>query len=182
MVQAFKGGMKRLSEGTIELKLARFLFNYRITPHSTTDMSPSELMFSRQLRTRFDLLQPQLKSKVVEKQQKQKQLFDSHTKDRDFVIGDLVYVRNFSKESPRKWIPGTVVERKGNVTFVVHLQDSNNNVKRHKNQMRHRMCDYIPEIEVSLEQTPTPMEQPHNNRYPTRNRRPPQRFDEEAWH
>ena len=125
MVQAFKGGMKRLSEGTIELKLARFLFNYRITPHSTTDMSPSELMFGRQLRTRFDLLQPQLKSKVVEKQQKQKQLFDRHTKDRDFVVGDLVYVRNFSKESPRKWIPGTVVERKGNVTFVVHLQESN---------------------------------------------------------
>ena len=48
--------------------------------------------------------------------------------------------------------------------------------------MRHRMCDYIPEIEVSLEQTPTPMEQSHYNRYPTRNRRPPQRFDEEAWH
>ena len=132
MVQAFKGGMKRLSEGTIELKLARFLFNYRITPHSTTGMPPSELMFGRQLRTRFDLLQPQLKSKVVEKLQKQKQLFDRHTKDRDFVIGDLVYVRNFSKETPRYWIPGTVVERQGNVTFVVHLQDSNNNVKRHK--------------------------------------------------
>ena len=71
MVQAFKGGMKKLSEGTIDLKLARFLFNYRIMPHSTTGMSPSELMFGRQLHTRFDLLQPQLNSKVFKKQQKQ---------------------------------------------------------------------------------------------------------------
>ena len=39
-------------------------------------MSPSELMFGRQLNTRFDLLQPQLDSKVVKRQQKQKQLFD----------------------------------------------------------------------------------------------------------
>ena len=129
--------------------------------------------------TCFDLLQPQLKSKVIGKQKKQKQLFDRHTKDRDFVVGDLVYVRNFSKESPRKCIPGTIVQCQGN---VVHLQDSNNIVKRHNNQMRHCMCDYIPEIEVSLEQTPIPVEQPHNERYPTRNRRPPRRFDKESWH
>ena len=79
MVQAFKSGMKRLFEGTIELKLARFLFNNRITPQSTTGMSPSELTFGRQLYTCFDLLQPQLKSKVIGKQKKQKQLFDGHT-------------------------------------------------------------------------------------------------------
>ena len=65
-------------------------------------MSPSELMFSRQLNTRFDLVQPQLDFEVVKKQQKQKKLFDRHIKDRDFVIGDLVYVRNFSKETPVK--------------------------------------------------------------------------------
>ena len=68
MVQAFKSGIKKLSEGTVDLKLARFLFNHRITPHSTTGMSPSELMFGRQLNTRFDLLQRQLDSKVVKRQ------------------------------------------------------------------------------------------------------------------
>ena len=83
-------------------------------------MSPSELMFGRQLNTRFDLLQPRLDSKVVKRQQKQKQLFNRQTKDSDFVIGDLVYVRNFSKETPVKWIPGTVVKGCGNVTFMVH--------------------------------------------------------------
>ena len=183
MVQAFKGGMKKLSEGTIDLKLARFLFNYRITPHSTTGMSPSELMFGRQLHTRFDLLQPQLNSKVFKKQQKQKQSFDRHTKNRDFVIGDLVYVRNFSKKSHVKWIPGAVVEHRGNVTFIIHLEDSNNYVKRHKNQMRQHMSDYFLEIEVSLDQTPPPVTHSDNaRRYPTRNRQRPQRFAEESWH
>ena len=70
MVQALKSGMKKLSEGAVDLNLARFLFNYRITPHSTTGMSSSELMFGRQLNTRFDLLLPKLDSKVVKKQQK----------------------------------------------------------------------------------------------------------------
>ena len=68
-------------------------------------MSSSELMFGRQLNTRFDLLQPRLDSKVVKRQQRQKQLFNRQTKDSDFVIGDFVYVCNFSKETPVKWIP-----------------------------------------------------------------------------
>ena len=45
-----------MTEGTIDIKSARFLFNYRITPHSTTGIVPVELMFGRQLRTRFDLI------------------------------------------------------------------------------------------------------------------------------
>ena len=68
-------------------------------------MSSSELMFGRQFNTGFDLLQLRLDSKVFKRQQKQKQLFNRQTKDSDFVIGDLVYVRNFSKGTPVKWIP-----------------------------------------------------------------------------
>ena len=104
-------------------------------------------------------------------------MFDRHTKDRDFVIGDLVYVRNFSKETPVKWISGTVVKRCENVTFMVHLEDSNNSIKRLKNQMHHCMSDYLPKIVVSIDQTPTPVTHSHNERrYLTRNRQPPQLF------
>ena len=35
-VQSFKQGMKKHSQGSIETRLARFLFHYRITPHTTT--------------------------------------------------------------------------------------------------------------------------------------------------
>ena len=69
----------KLTEGAMEVKLARFLFFYRVTPHSTTGMSPAELMFGQQLRTRFDILLPGLANRVCKKQEKQKKGFDMHT-------------------------------------------------------------------------------------------------------
>ena len=44
-VQTFKSGMQKLKEGSYETKVAHFLFTYRITPQSSTGVSPSELMF-----------------------------------------------------------------------------------------------------------------------------------------
>ena len=38
--------------------LLKFLFSYRISPHSTTGFSPAELMFSRKLRCRLDFVFP----------------------------------------------------------------------------------------------------------------------------
>ena len=42
-VWTFKGGVKKLKKGDIHVhtKLARFLFTYRITPQSTTGVSPA---------------------------------------------------------------------------------------------------------------------------------------------
>ncbi len=42
-VQTFKQGIKRISEATLESKLSKFLFQYRITPHSVTGISPAQL-------------------------------------------------------------------------------------------------------------------------------------------
>ena len=47
-VKTFKEGMKNCissSSESIECCLSRVLFQYRITPHSTTGVSPSELLF-----------------------------------------------------------------------------------------------------------------------------------------
>ena len=43
-VQTFKLGMKKPTDGMLETQVARFLFNYRITPQTTTGVSPSELL------------------------------------------------------------------------------------------------------------------------------------------
>ena len=48
--------MKKMTGGTIESRVSRFLFKYRTTPHSTTGVPPAELMFNRHLRTHLDLL------------------------------------------------------------------------------------------------------------------------------
>jgi len=47
-VQIFKEGLKKLTEGSVETKLAHFLFQYRLTPYSTTGKSPAELLMGRQ--------------------------------------------------------------------------------------------------------------------------------------
>ena len=51
-VQLFKQGMKKLTAGTIDERVARFLFHYRNTPHSTTGQTPSELLLGHRPRPR----------------------------------------------------------------------------------------------------------------------------------
>ena len=179
MVQTFKSGMRKLTEGTVETKLARFLLNYPTTPHCTTGMTPAELMFGRQLRIRFDLLHPELNVEIERKQQQQKKNFDRNVQQREFTIGDYVFVRNYSRhhQADQRWISGTISRQIGQVTFIVRLEDSEICVKRHKNQMRHRVPNRIPEIEASstpiednTSQLVNSTEEPH---YPSRRRRPP---------
>ena len=59
-VQTFKQGFQKNREGTIEDRIARFLLQYRVTPHSTTRTSPAELLFGRQIRMRLDAVKPDL--------------------------------------------------------------------------------------------------------------------------
>ena len=63
-VQLFKEGMKKMQEGSMETKSLRFLFKYRITPHSSTGVSPAKQIFGRKLRLHLDCLQPHLHEKM----------------------------------------------------------------------------------------------------------------------
>ena len=71
-VQTFKEGIRKLKEGTLETKLAHFLFTYRIIPQSSTGVSPSEVMFGRKVRSYLDMLCPDLARKVCVTQEWQK--------------------------------------------------------------------------------------------------------------
>ena len=99
-VQTFKEALQKTS-GDIETRLARFLFSYRTTPHTTTGVSPAELLLGRKP---LDNLHPDLTSKVAKSQERQKRDHDSHARPRSFQVGDPVYVRNFNG-SPQ-WLPG----------------------------------------------------------------------------
>ena len=70
-VQTVKQGIAKL-EGTISCRLSRFLLSYRITPQTSTGLSPAELLMGRRLRTRLDLIHLDTAKKVVEKQDKLK--------------------------------------------------------------------------------------------------------------
>lgn len=134
-VQSFKQGMKKITGDTIDTRLARFLFNYRITPQTTTGLSPAEMLMSRRLRSTLDLLLPDVKSKIRQKQLKQKGQHDTHSKWRSFSPGDEVYTRNYS-HGPR-WIPAVVVDNTGPVSYTVQTGDGRV-IRRHVDQMRKR--------------------------------------------
>ena len=110
-VRIFKDGMKKMSEGSLKQKLARFLFSYRRTPQSTTGVAPSELLMGRKLRSVLDLLTPTVNNRVDTAMTMQKDSHDKRAKQRSFNLGDIVYVRNYG-QGP-SWINGKIVDCSG---------------------------------------------------------------------
>jgi len=80
IVQTFKASMKKETDGTVNTHMSRFLSQYRIAPHSTTGITPAEMLPAQRPRTQLDLLIPDLSSKMQQKQQTQKLYHDKKTK------------------------------------------------------------------------------------------------------
>ena len=121
---------KSLSE-----RLLSYLLTYRSSPHATTGVSPCSLFLHRPLRTRLDLLRPNLEACVVEKQAQQKAVHDRRAQCREFLVGQSVMVRNF--RPGQDWVPAIVVERLGPVSYLVETAD---------HQMWRRHLDHLKEF------------------------------------
>jgi hypothetical protein len=69
-VQTFKQSMRVMKGESSDLhkKLANFLLVCRNTPHSITNETPANLLMGRQLRTRLDLIKPDITRQVHDKQ------------------------------------------------------------------------------------------------------------------
>ena len=66
-VQTAKEGLRKTT-GDLETRLSRFLAQYRLMPQTTTGQAPSELLMNRRPRSRLDLVQPTLTSRVLNNQ------------------------------------------------------------------------------------------------------------------
>ena len=119
LVQTFKKAMKAGVTTTrpVEQALSSFLLSYRTTPHSTTGVSPCELFLGRRLRTRLDLLLPDIRRKVTEKQLSQKIAHDRHASPRGLLVGQRVMARNM--RPGERWVPATVLSKQGPVSYLV---------------------------------------------------------------
>ena len=62
-VQTFKFFLKKTPNGTLEDR-SKFLLNYRLTPHSTTGITPAELLLGRRPHSVLDLVRPDLSKHV----------------------------------------------------------------------------------------------------------------------
>ena len=114
-------------------------------PQATTGQPPNSLFLGRSLLTRFDLLHPDIESKVVQKQAAQKTQHDIRTRQRQFTIGQAVMVKNLRPRGDQ-WIPGVIVRQSGPVTY--HVDVGEGMVwKRHQDHVKFRD---LPDPEADL--------------------------------
>lgn len=112
-----------------------FLFDYRSIEHCTTHRSPAYMMYKRELRTRFDLLRPNI-SETVEKSQRAQIVARPGKRKVDFELGDPVMIDDHGVRSKGR-VEGEVVKQTSPSTYIV--KDKNEVLrKRHVDQMLRR--------------------------------------------
>ena len=137
-VKIFKTGVKKQSGGTWSDQIARFLFQYRITPHTTTGISPAELMFGRKVQSRLDKLKPCPERKVQHQQERQKLDHDRRSsKFRHFELGEKVFVKNHRGHGDT-WLAGDIIEKVGPLSFKVQVSDGQV-IRCHQDHIRTRV-------------------------------------------
>lgn len=134
-VETLKDGLKKMTGVSLETKLSRFSFQYRITPHSTTGVSPAELLLGRRPKSHLDLLRPDVGARVRQSQARQKIRRAQRARDRVCKPHDKVFARNFGMGPT--WLPGVVCRQTGPVSFLVDLLDGRQ-VRRHQDHLRVR--------------------------------------------
>ena len=97
------------------------MLTYRTTQHSTTGCTPASLFLGRPLRTRLDLLKPDLEQRVCKKQAEQVSQHDQHARYRTFAADQPVLAKNF-RPGPL-WVSGRIVKKLAPLTYLVEIQD-----------------------------------------------------------
>eukprot|EP00731_Ephydatia_muelleri_P028865 Em0020g509a len=136
-VQTVKDALKKTS-GDIDTRLSRFLFQYRLTLHSSTGQSPAKLLLGRVPRSHLDFLFPDVADNVKQNQQRQKQNHDQRATERFFVVGDKVYALNH-RGTPT-WLPGTVSAVSGSRSLTIKFSDGRES-RYHADHVRAREQD-----------------------------------------
>ena len=127
-----------MSEGALSDRVARFLLQYRNTPHLTTGMIPAELLMGRKLRSRLDLVRPSLDERVQDKQEQQHHQHNCHARHRTFVEGERVYVKNH--RSGDSWLPGEIDKATGPVSYMVRMAGGNT-IRCHQDHIQSRIAE-----------------------------------------
>lgn len=109
---------KKIEPTNINNQLQRFLFDHKVSTHSTTNATLASLLLSRTIRTQFYSLRPNIRYTVNKKQA----LMEKQTCERyrHFGVGKNVLVRNYNGT---KWIKTTVKKQIGNVIYIVELRN-----------------------------------------------------------
>ena len=132
-------------------RIDNFLLSYCTTPHATTGETPSLLLLGHQIRTRFDLLQPDREHHFCSKQATQKTWHDTQTKDGEFQVGRHVLARDW-RDTPAGWKPGVVAEHTGPLSYNI-LLDSGRTQKRYTEHLRELAPQPASDKEITMGQS-----------------------------
>ena len=100
------------------------------------------MLFGRKLKTRLDLLHPDLQAKVQSNIARQKEVHNRNTKPRQMQIENRVYVRSFKKGL--YWVEEEIYKELGPLSYLVKLTNGNI-LKRHVDHLR--LCTTNPPYE-----------------------------------
>lgn len=140
-VRTFKDRIKAAgADCMVERELQQFLFSYRNTRVRATGQSPAEIMFGTRLRTRLDLLKPDVRGNLSDAAVRYKLQHDRHARDREFAVSELVWCWS---ESAGKFVPGVVTKRTSHTSYNVRVDGIVR--RRHADQLRRRYLDSQPE-------------------------------------
>ncbi|XP_064470181.1 uncharacterized protein K02A2.6-like [Ornithodoros turicata] len=123
MVGETKRALKKLT-GSLDCRLARFLFKQHTTVSATTHKTPAELLFGRRLTTPLDLLHP-------EEEYATSQHSDLASLESRYKVGQAVYIRTF--DSDRRWTSAVIQQHTGRCSFAVSTSDG----KVHRRHVEH---------------------------------------------
>ena len=140
-VKIVKQALKNCTKDAVETQLSRFLFHYRLTPQTTTGVSPAELLLRRRPRSQLDLAKPDLHQHIASKQTVPPPKKGGGKKEVTLGVDSPVLVRNFG--TGQSWLAGTVKHSSGPRSFVVELTDGRL-VRRHINHIRLRHSELNP--------------------------------------
>jgi hypothetical protein len=158
-VRTFKQGMvKNLPDRCSKNHcLQEFLLTYRTTPHTTTGKTPSEMLQGRRVKTKLDLVKPNLGYAIQKKN-------PGTQYPRCLEVGDRVMARDYRPRKPT-WVEGVVLERNTPVTYVVEIlvEGAGLRWKRHIDQLKAFDGDVVGTPPVTFQEEPMRIlpEEPH---------------------
>ncbi|XP_042148867.1 uncharacterized protein K02A2.6-like, partial [Ixodes scapularis] len=146
MVRTTKEALSRIVQGDWSRRLADFLLQQHVTPHSSTGRSPAELLMGRRVSTMLDRLHP---DRAPAKSSQQTGLLPV---PRSFLPEDPVFARNYGRGPP--WAPAVIGRATGPISYEVTLPDGRV-LRRHVDQLRRRaMAPCTSEGPAPTEQQP----------------------------
>ena len=133
------------SSRSIQHKVNNFLLQYRNCPHATTGNSPAIMLMGRSLRSRLDLMKPDVGQRM-QNAQKAQTLQQNSGRMLTFEVGQTVLARNYGRGN--RWVISVVHKQNGPISYVVKV--GNTHWKRHLDQLRSTELLLSPEQEMEF--------------------------------